>query len=94
MLLAATGLMAVIAIPSLMKVARLFKRSKQWQEEDGHDRAERREYEWYWSRKKTENFPAPSHLARQTPGVVSGISDTHNLGGSAAPGSRVTGMVP
>jgi hypothetical protein len=63
MLLAATGLMAVIAIPSLMKVVRLFKRSQQGREEDGHDRAERREYEWYWRRKKTENISSAEPLS-------------------------------
>jgi hypothetical protein len=62
MLLACTGLMTVITIPSVLKVARLFKRSQQWQEEDGHDRAERREYEWYWSRKKTENISSAKPL--------------------------------
>jgi hypothetical protein len=62
MFLAATGLMAVIAVPSVMKVARLFQRSHQRQEEDGHDRAERREYEWYWKRKKTENISSAEPL--------------------------------
>ena len=43
------ALAAVIVIPSLVKAARLFKSAQQWQAENGHDRAERREYYWYWN---------------------------------------------
>jgi len=64
LLCAAIALMAVIAIPSLMKAARRFKSSQQWQAENGHDRAERREYEWYWSKKNREDFETPTTKAR------------------------------
>jgi hypothetical protein len=47
LLCASIALMAVIAIPSVMKVARLFKNSQQWEAENGYDRAERREFNWY-----------------------------------------------
>jgi len=60
-LCALIALLAAIAIPSVMKVARRFKRAQQWQEEDGHDRAARREFEWYWNsdpeRKSRESAP-------------------------------------
>jgi hypothetical protein len=43
------ALAAIIVIPSLVKVSRAFKRSQLWQKENGHDRAERRKYDWYWN---------------------------------------------
>jgi hypothetical protein len=43
------ALVAIIAIPGLVKFSRAFKRSQQWKTENGHDRAERREYDWYWN---------------------------------------------
>jgi hypothetical protein len=46
-LCASIALLAVIAIPSLMKVSRLFKDSQHWEEKNGYDRAERREFNWY-----------------------------------------------
>jgi hypothetical protein len=40
---------AIIAIPGLVKFSRALKRSQQWKQENGHERAERREYDWYWN---------------------------------------------
>jgi hypothetical protein len=40
-------LVAILAIPGLVYFSRAFKRSQQWQVENGNDRAERREYDWY-----------------------------------------------
>jgi hypothetical protein len=51
LLFAAVVLVTVIAIP-FKNVVRLFKHRQSWEEENGHDRAERREYEWYWIHKK------------------------------------------
>lgn len=62
-LCASIALLAVIVIPSLVKVSRVFKRSQQWQAENGHDRAERREFEWYWNSdpEKKPRELAPRH---------------------------------
>ena len=60
-LLAATGLLAFIAIP-VMKVAQRFKRAQQWQVENGHDRAERREHDWYWNKKQSEKISSTESL--------------------------------
>jgi hypothetical protein len=60
-LLTATGLTAfIIIIPAILRNGQLLKRS-QWQAENGHDRSERREFEWYWNKKKVRIFPAPDH---------------------------------
>jgi len=51
MILTAAGLTAFIVIPAICRIAQLLKRSEEWQPENGHDRAEHPEYEWYWNRR-------------------------------------------
>jgi hypothetical protein len=46
LLCAALALLVVIAVP-FENIARLLRRSRSWDEENGHDRAERRELDWY-----------------------------------------------
>jgi hypothetical protein len=62
--LAAVALLAVVAIPSVIMVARLFKSSQQCETENGHDRAERREFDWYWKsdpEKKSATLQTGAH---------------------------------
>jgi len=47
LLCAAIALLVVIAAP-FENIAGLLRRSRSWNEENGHDRAERRELNWYW----------------------------------------------
>jgi hypothetical protein len=51
MFCAAMALLAAFAvfIGEVVGAAKRFKRSQEWHAEDGHDRAERRELEWYWN---------------------------------------------
>ena len=44
---AVVGILAVIAVPSLIEVHRLSKRARKLSQY-GHDRAARREFDWYW----------------------------------------------
>ena len=47
LLCAAIVLLVLLAAP-IEDIAERFKRSQSWEEKNGHDRAARREEEWYW----------------------------------------------
>lgn len=60
---AAIALLVVIAVP-FKNVAKLLKHNRQLDAENGHDRAERREFAWYWEsdpEKKPREVEARGH---------------------------------
>jgi hypothetical protein len=64
LLCAFLALAAVIAIPSIINISTAFKRSRQWQAENGHDRAERLACERY---RKSDPEGNPEKLRELAP---------------------------
>jgi hypothetical protein len=61
----AGGLLTLITIPSVGRIANKFKRMQQWNLETRHDRAGERELKWYWrlDDKSVRGLRAKAHSA-------------------------------